>query len=165
MMDADEPVYVISIAARIVGVHQQTLRMYERQGLLQPWRKANRRLYSRRDIERVRQIQRLVSDLGVNLAGAEVILRMSERLREAEAENARLRDELQRAGRHLPSPGVRGSGQHGTCRRFLHRAGFVSGRHAKPAAPDFSIRTCWREEISEGSARMPSAFVACRRND
>jgi len=105
LMDADEPVYVISIAARIVGVHQQTLRMYERQGLLQPWRKANRRLYSRRDIERVRQIQRLVSDLGVNLAGAEVILRMSERLQEAEAENKRLRDELQRQrGRHLPAP-------------------------------------------------------------
>src|SRR3990172_4618105 len=103
LMDADEPVYVISIAARIVGVHQQTLRMYERQGLLQPWRKANRRLYSRRDIERVRQIQRLVSDLGVNLAGAEVILRMSERLQEAEAENKRLRDELQRLrGGHLP---------------------------------------------------------------
>jgi len=105
LMDADEPVYVISIAARIVGVHQQTLRMYERQGLLQPWRKANRRLYSRRDIERVRQIQRLVADLGVNLAGAEVILRMSERLQEAEAENKRLRDELQRQrGRHLPAP-------------------------------------------------------------
>ncbi|MBI5290244.1 MAG: MerR family transcriptional regulator [Chloroflexi bacterium] len=103
-MDADEPVYVISIAARIVGVHQQTLRMYERQGLLTPWRKANRRLYSRRDIERVRQIQRLVADLGVNLAGAEVILRMSERLQEAEAENARLRDEVGRLrGRQLPA--------------------------------------------------------------
>ncbi len=104
MMDADEPVYVISIAARIVGVHQQTLRMYERQGLLQPWRKANRRLYSRRDIERVRQIQRLVADLGVNLAGAEVILRMSEKLQETEAENARLREEVQRLrGRQLPA--------------------------------------------------------------
>ena len=48
VMDADEPVYVISIAARIVGVHQQTLRMYERQGLVQPKRTSNRRLYSRR---------------------------------------------------------------------------------------------------------------------
>lgn len=104
MMDADEPVYVISIAARIVGVHQQTLRMYERQGLLQPWRKANRRLYSRRDIERVRQIQRLVADLGVNLAGAEVILRMRERLEAMEAETARLREEVQRLrGRQLPA--------------------------------------------------------------
>jgi MerR family transcriptional regulator/heat shock protein HspR len=105
LMDADEPVYVISIAARIVGVHQQTLRMYERQGLVQPQRTANRRLYSRRDIERVRQIQRLVADLGVNLAGAEVILRMSEKLQQLERENDRLHEELkQHRGRTLPAP-------------------------------------------------------------
>jgi MerR family transcriptional regulator/heat shock protein HspR len=105
MMDADEPVYVISIAARIVGVHQQTLRMYERQGLVQPKRSANRRLYSQRDIERVRQIQRLVADLGVNLAGAEVILRMNERMQQMEQEMEALRDEVRRrGGRGLPSP-------------------------------------------------------------
>ncbi len=104
-VNADEPVYVISIAARIVGLHQQTLRMYERQGLVQPSRHANRRLYSRRDIERVRQIQRLVADLGVNLAGAEVILRMSEKLQQLERENDLLRDELkQHRGRSLPAP-------------------------------------------------------------
>jgi len=106
VMDADEPVYVISIAARIVGVHQQTLRMYERQGLVQPKRSSNRRLYSKRDIERVRQIQRLVADLGVNLAGAEVIMRMGERLQEAEQEIEALRDEVRRrGGRGLPAPG------------------------------------------------------------
>ena len=105
MTDADEPVYVISIAARIVGVHQQTLRMYERQGLVQPKRAANRRLYSRRDIERVQQIQRLVADLGVNLAGAEVIVRMSEKIQALEQELDRLRDELQRQrDRRLPAP-------------------------------------------------------------
>ena len=105
MMDADEPVYVISIAARIVGVHQQTLRMYERQGLVQPKRSANRRLYSQRDIERVRQIQRLIADLGVNLAGAEVILRMNERMQQMEQEMEALRDEVRRrGGRGLPSP-------------------------------------------------------------
>lgn len=105
VMDADEPVYVISIAARIVGVHQQTLRMYERQGLVQPKRSSNRRLYSRRDIERVRQIQRLVADLGVNLAGAEVIMRMSERLQEQEQEIEALRAEVRRrGGRGLPAP-------------------------------------------------------------
>jgi MerR family transcriptional regulator/heat shock protein HspR len=105
VMDADEPVYVISIAARIVGVHQQTLRMYERQGLVQPKRASNRRLYSRRDIERVRQIQRLVADLGVNLAGAEVIMRMGERLQEAEQEIEALREEVRRrGGRGLPAP-------------------------------------------------------------
>jgi MerR family transcriptional regulator/heat shock protein HspR len=105
VMDVDEPVYVISIAARIVGVHQQTLRMYERQGLVQPKRSANRRLYSRRDIDRVRQIQRLVADLGVNLAGAEVIMRMSERLQEQEQEIEALREEVRRrGGRGLPAP-------------------------------------------------------------
>jgi MerR family transcriptional regulator/heat shock protein HspR len=105
LMDADEPVYVISIAARIVGVHQQTLRTYERQGLVQPKRAANRRLYSRRDIERVRQIQRLVADLGVNLAGAEVILRMREKLQQMEQELELLRDEVRRrGGRGLPAP-------------------------------------------------------------
>jgi MerR family transcriptional regulator/heat shock protein HspR len=105
MMDADEPVYVISIAARIVGVHQQTLRTYERQGLVQPKRSANRRLYSQRDIERVRQIQRLIADLGVNLAGAEVILRMSERMQQMEQEMDALREEVRRrGGRGLPSP-------------------------------------------------------------
>jgi MerR family transcriptional regulator/heat shock protein HspR len=103
-MDADEPVYVISIAARIVGVHQQTLRMYERQGLVQPRRTANRRLYSRRDIERVQQIQRLVADLGVNLAGAEVILRMSEKLQQMERENDVLREQLRQRDRRLPAP-------------------------------------------------------------
>ena len=103
-MDADEPVFVISIAARIVGLHQQTLRMYERQGLVQPKRSANRRLYSRRDIERVQQIQRLVADLGVNLAGAEVILRMSEKLQQMEREAEVLREQLRQQDRRLPAP-------------------------------------------------------------
>ncbi len=95
----DEPVFHISVVARMVGVHQQTLRSYERQGLLQPSRSAgNRRLYSQRDIERLRQVLRLVGDLGVNLAGVDVILRMARQieelqlqLSEAHAEIARLR--------------------------------------------------------------------------
>jgi MerR family transcriptional regulator/heat shock protein HspR len=107
LMDADEPVYVISIAARIIGVHQQTLRMYERQGLVQPRRRSNRRLYSRRDIDRVRQIQRLVADLGVNLAGAEVILRMRDRLQQMESEMEQMRGLLERRAR-------RATGQEGT---------------------------------------------------
>jgi MerR family transcriptional regulator/heat shock protein HspR len=95
----DEPVFHISVVARMVGVHQQTLRSYERQGLLQPSRSAgNRRLYSHRDIDRLRQVLRLVGDLGVNLAGVDVILRMTkqieelqEQLEDARAEVARLR--------------------------------------------------------------------------
>ena len=93
----DEPVYVISIAARIVGMHAQTLRQYERLGLVEPKRTVgNIRMYSQADIARMRQVQRLVNDLGVNLAGVEVILRMSEKMQALEAEIERLRVELQR---------------------------------------------------------------------
>jgi MerR family transcriptional regulator/heat shock protein HspR len=90
----DDPCYVISIAARMVGMHQQTLRYYERVGLIEPSRsRGNIRLYSPADIGRLRQIQRLINDLGVNLAGVEVIIRMGQRMQELEAELARLREE------------------------------------------------------------------------
>src|SRR3954465_15173543 len=81
-VNADEqPRYVISIAAQILGVHPQTLRLYEREGLVEPQRGGGKiRLYSERDIDRVRCIMRLTSDLGVNLAGAEAILNMRERM-------------------------------------------------------------------------------------
>ena len=93
----DEPCYVISIAARMVGMHAQTLRQYERVGLVEPQRsRGNIRLYSRADVARLRQVQRLISDLGVNLAGVEVILRMSERIQQMEAETVRLREEVRR---------------------------------------------------------------------
>lgn len=78
---SDEPMYVISIAARLVEMHPQTLRYYERAGLVKPTRSRGRiRLYSQRDIERLRKIARLVDDLGVNLAGVEVILHLTEKL-------------------------------------------------------------------------------------
>jgi MerR family transcriptional regulator, heat shock protein HspR len=77
----DRPVYVISVAARAVGMHPQTLRLYERLGLVTPARSDGRnRLYSDRDIERLRQIQRLTQEMGVNLAGVEVILQLLERI-------------------------------------------------------------------------------------
>ena len=77
--------FVISIAARLLGVHEQTLRYYERAGLVEPARSKGRiRLYSYDDLERVRQIRRLTDDLGVNLAGVEVILRLADRIRELE---------------------------------------------------------------------------------
>ena len=79
----DEPCYTISIAASLVRLHPQTLRNYERIGLIQPQRSAgNIRLYSSRDIDQVRRIIRLTDDLGVNLIGAEIILRMSDRMRD-----------------------------------------------------------------------------------
>ena len=94
-----EPLYVISVAARLVGTQAHILRYYERLGLISPRRSQGRfRLYSPNDLERIRRIQRLMDDLGVNLAGVEVIMHMSERLsqmertmRELEVETARLR--------------------------------------------------------------------------
>ncbi len=93
----DDPVYVISIAARIVGMHAQTLRQYERVGLVAPKRTTGRiRMYSRADIARLRQVQRLMNDLGVNLAGVEVILRMNEKIQAMESEMEELRSDLRR---------------------------------------------------------------------
>jgi MerR family transcriptional regulator/heat shock protein HspR len=97
-IDEDEPLYVISIAARIVGMHAQTLRQYERVGLVEPKRtRGNIRLYSRADVARLRQVQRLINDLGVNLAGVEVILRMGERMQAMEREMDALRAQLGQA--------------------------------------------------------------------
>lgn len=93
----EEGRFLISVAARILGVHAQTLRYYERMGLVQPVRGSGSiRLYSVRDIERLHQIQRLMADLGVNLAGAEVIIRMKERMLQMEDEVEELRQEVER---------------------------------------------------------------------
>lgn len=92
----EEPCYVISVAARMVGMHAQTLRYYERMGVLKPSRSQGRiRLYSTADINRLRQVHRLIDELGVNLAGAEVILRMNQRIQEMNEELEELRRELQ----------------------------------------------------------------------
>ena len=83
----DEPCFVISVAARIIGVHAQTLRYYERVGLIWPSRTGGRqRLYSVADIERLRRIKSLTEDMGVNLAGAEVALKLMMRIEELERE-------------------------------------------------------------------------------
>jgi len=106
MNPEEEPCYIISVAARMLGMHAQTLRYYERMGMIAPSRSGGRiRLYSQADISRLRQIQRLINDLGVNLAGAEVILRLNERVRQMEEESERLRIELQRLrDKYLPQP-------------------------------------------------------------
>ncbi len=82
-MPESEPRYVISIAARIIGIETHTLRYYERLGLIQPFRSnGNIRYYSETEIEQLRRIKTLVNDLGINIAGVEVIMRMSEKIRE-----------------------------------------------------------------------------------
>jgi len=92
-----EPSFVISVAARMLGVHAQTLRYYERAGMIEPSRSAgNRRLYSMGDIDRLRRIKTLINDLGVNLAGVEVIMGMGERMAEMERQMRRLEAEIRR---------------------------------------------------------------------
>ena len=104
--DHDEPAFIISVAARMLGVHAQTLRYYERVGIIVPSRSTGRiRLYSQSDINRVRRVQKLIDELGLNLAGAEVVIDMSAKIRALEEENDTLRQELQRLrDRRLPAP-------------------------------------------------------------
>lgn len=93
--NSDEPIYVISVAARLLEVHPQTLRYYERAGLLKPTRSSGKiRLYSQREIERLRKIMRLTNELGVNLAGAEVIIDLTERLEKLQEESKQKEDQL-----------------------------------------------------------------------
>jgi MerR family transcriptional regulator, heat shock protein HspR len=91
------PVYMIGIAADLIGVHPQTLRMYEQKGLLRPRKSIkNTRLYSQEDVDLGRYIQRLTQEMGTNLAGVKRILDLERKLERSEAENARLREELER---------------------------------------------------------------------
>ena len=95
--EGSEPCYIISIAAKMVGLHAQTLRYYERAGLIEPSRsRGNRRLYSSEDVERLRRIKTLMDDLGVNLAGVEVIIRMAGRMAEIEREIQELEKRVKR---------------------------------------------------------------------
>jgi len=100
MSKDDEPRYVISVAARILGVQTYTLRYYERIGIIEPSRsQGNIRLYSEIDINRLRRVKTLVDDLGVNLAGIEVILHMAERMAELQGQVEELQSELEKLGR------------------------------------------------------------------
>jgi MerR family transcriptional regulator/heat shock protein HspR len=94
MMD-DSPRYIISVAADLVGMHPQTLRIYEQKGLVRPKRTAgNTRLYSEADLERLRTIQRLTTELGLNLAGVEVVLRMEDQLQRTQARIERIERQM-----------------------------------------------------------------------
>ena len=91
----DRPMYMISVAAELVGMHPQTLRIYETKGLVRPQRTSGgTRLYSQADIEKLRIVQRLTSELGLNLAGVELVLRLEDELRKAHTQIDRLRREL-----------------------------------------------------------------------
>jgi MerR family transcriptional regulator, heat shock protein HspR len=97
VIDAGRPRYMISVAADLVGMHPQTLRIYEQKGLVRPKRTpGNTRLYSEQDVDRLRLIQRLTTELGLNLAGVELVLRMEDEVarlrRRMDAMEQRMRD-------------------------------------------------------------------------
>ncbi|WP_033122393.1 heat shock protein transcriptional repressor HspR [Helicobacter pylori] len=95
MCDYDEPLYLISVVAKILCVHPQTLRQYEKEGLIEPSRTDGKmRLYSQRDMDKIKTILRLTRDMGVNLAGVDIILRLKEKLDELDSLNKELQDAL-----------------------------------------------------------------------
>ena len=93
----EEPRYVISVAARMLGVQTHTLRYYEKIGIMEPSRsKGNIRLYSDKDVAYLRRVKTLMDDLGINLAGVEVVLRMAQRMTELQHQIEGLESELKR---------------------------------------------------------------------
>jgi len=101
-MDAIRPRYMISVAAELVGMHPQTLRLYESKGLVQPARTpGGTRLYSDADVERLRLVQRLTTELGLNLAGVEHVLRLEDELRRMQARMERLERDMRQAIDHV----------------------------------------------------------------
>ena len=115
------PVYVISIAAELVDMHPQTLRLYERKGLIRPGRSSGKtRLYSERDIEHLREIRRLTQELGVNLAGVEEVMRLQHELDdmqdEFEQEIERIENEIRaQVARRCPRRASRSAPRTGPC--------------------------------------------------
>jgi MerR family transcriptional regulator/heat shock protein HspR len=102
MTEQERPRYMISVAAKLVGMHPQTLRIYESKGLVRPRRTpGNTRLYSEADLERLRLIQRLTTELGLNLAGVETVIRLEDELAKARARLDRLERELRREIRNV----------------------------------------------------------------
>ena len=111
----DHPCYVISVASRMVGVHAQTLRYYERIGLVEPARsQGNIRLYSPREVQRLLWVKSLMEDLGVNLAGVEVIMRMASHMAELEQELQQLSAPPEQSNTAQRASTRRGRSSHGT---------------------------------------------------
>jgi len=101
MHSYDEPVYLISVVATMLDIHPQTLRQYEREGLVEPSRTQGRmRLYSQRDIERMKLILRLTRQMGVNLAGVDIVLQLKEQIDAMQGEIDQLREELSKVNRN-----------------------------------------------------------------
>jgi MerR family transcriptional regulator/heat shock protein HspR len=101
MHSYDEPVYLISVVASILNIHPQTLRQYEKEGLITPSRtKGRMRLYSQRDIDKIKLVLQLTRKMGINLAGVDVILKLKEQIDEMTKEIEELREELSKVNRN-----------------------------------------------------------------
>ena len=98
--DKKQPLFMISVVSRMLGVHPQTLRLYEREGLITPYRTKRSRLYSQEDVEKLAMILRLTRELGVNRSGVEIILRLRHKVeilqRELEEAMNFLEDDIRR---------------------------------------------------------------------
>jgi len=94
--DKNEPIYLISVVSKMLNMHPQTIRLYERQGLISPRRVGSIRMFSTVDITRLQQIIRLRDDLGVNAAGIAVILNLLDQIEALQAENDRIRTQSKR---------------------------------------------------------------------
>ncbi len=101
MHSYDEPVYLISVVASILDIHPQTLRQYEKEGLIEPSRTQGRmRLYSQRDIDKIKFVLQLTRKMGINLAGVDVILKLKKQMDSMNAEILELREELSKTNRN-----------------------------------------------------------------
>jgi len=101
MHSYDEPVYLISVVATMLDIHPQTLRQYEREGLVEPARTQGRmRLYSQRNIDEMKLILRLTRQMGVNLAGVDIVLQLKEQIDQMQIEIDQLREELSKVNRN-----------------------------------------------------------------
>jgi MerR family transcriptional regulator/heat shock protein HspR len=110
-IDDERGVFMISIAAELAHMHPQTLRIYEARGLIHPQRSPkNTRLYSQRDVERLRRIQRMTSEQGLNLAGVETVLEMEERVERMRAELERMRRRAEQLERRWNRGGADAAG-------------------------------------------------------
>jgi MerR family transcriptional regulator, heat shock protein HspR len=98
----DRPRYMISVAADLVGMHPQTLRIYEQKGLVRPQRTSgNTRLYSEADLERLKLIQRLTTELGLNLAGVEMVIGLEDQMNRMQRRMERMEHELREQMRDI----------------------------------------------------------------
>jgi len=105
MHSYDEPVYLISVVASILDIHPQTLRQYEKEGLIEPSRTQGRmRLYSQRDIDKIKFVLQLTRKMGINLAGVDVILKLKQQMDAMSTEIQDLREELSKVNRNGSVP-------------------------------------------------------------